>query len=148
MRDNGGLGIDWGIDGVSPIDEADRANEPNAPVLLFSRYDPVANRTFFTVSIKTERLLELDGSIYQFDFYANRGPDGDGEQWLDSIHGGSVSDGEPYEVWIAGDHRGQWINATSTRMPQFFLRPPRLSSEYVHYGDNSTSELSNAILAQ
>jgi hypothetical protein len=148
MRDNGGLGIDWGIDGISPIDATDHANQPNAPVLIVSRYDPVANRTFFTVSIKTDRLLELDGSIYQFDFYANRGPEGDGEQWLDTIFGGSASNGTPYEVSIAGDYRGKWINATSTRVPQFFLRTPGLSSESLHYGDTSTSELSNAILAQ
>lgn len=149
MRDNGGLGIDWSIDGVSPVDDADRGREPNAPVLLSSRYDPTADRTFFLVSIKTERLLELDGSIYQFDFYANRDATGDGEQWLERSGGGSASNGEAYEVSIAGDHRGQWINATSTRMPQFFLRPPHVTTEaIVHWGDNTTSELSNAILAQ
>jgi hypothetical protein len=149
MRDNGGLGIDWSIDGISRVDDADRAGEPNAPVLIVTRYDPVADRTFFTVSIKTERLLELDGSIYQFDFYANRGPNGDGEVWLDRINGGSASNGEPYEVSIAGDHRGKWVNATSTRMPQFFLRPPQVSTEgIVHWGDNATSELSNAIMVQ
>ncbi|HEX6640778.1 MAG TPA: right-handed parallel beta-helix repeat-containing protein, partial [Thermoanaerobaculia bacterium] len=148
MRNNGGLGIDWGIDGISPVNGPDARRQPNAPVLLASRYDAERDLTFFTVSIQTERLPELDGSIFWLDFYANDGPDGDGEHWLAIANGGSASNGEPFEVWIQGNHRGRWINATQTRVPQVFLRPPDIASEFAHFGEYSTSELSNAILAQ
>ena len=47
-----------------------------------------------------------DGILLYLDFYANRGPDGDGEQWLNS---GEVfaMDGRSYATSIPGDHRGK-----------------------------------------
>jgi hypothetical protein len=146
MRDNGGIGIDWGIDGVSPADDADASVDPNAPVLLGARYDPELNRTYFAVTVSSER-PGADGSDFDLDFYANHGPDGDGEQWIgEGFGGGERVDGRVFEVWVAGDHHGKWVNATSTRSPVFFIRPPQISSEAAHYGEGSTSEFSNAIL--
>ena len=51
---------------------------------------------------------------------------------------------------IPGDHRGKWINATLTRSPILFARPPRAASarrraEGATFGDDSTSEFSNAV---
>jgi hypothetical protein len=152
MRDNGGIGIDWGVDGVSPnvIDDADRTN-PNAPVLLSSRYDAASNRTYISGVINSERPNGPNGVLIDPDFYANRGPDGDGEEWLQVA--GFAQQPEPgqvFEVWVNGDHRGQWINAATTRYPVLFLRTPRLSNEadVPGLGEASTSEMSNAVQVQ
>jgi hypothetical protein len=149
MRDNGGIGIDWSIDGVSPFRDDDR-QAPNAPVLLSAFYDAATNRTYFNVVSKAVR-PGADGIHLELGFYANRGPDGDGEQWLT---GGFVNanDGSAYQTFIPGDHRGKWINATLTRRPILFVRPPQVSAQVsfqgATYNDDSTSELSNAILVQ
>lgn len=145
MRDNGGIGIDWGIDGVSPRIDHDGETHPNAPVLLSSRYDAPSNRTFFTLTANSELVLGPNAHLLRFDFYANRGSDGDGEQWLGT--GDFPGDDErPFEVSIAGDYRGKWINATATRTPVFGLRAPRVDATYPGLGEGSTSELSNAVL--
>jgi hypothetical protein len=146
MRDNGGLGIDWSIDGVSPLHEDD-TQAPNAPVLLSAFYDAATNRTYFNVVSKARR-TGADGNHLELGFYANRGPDGDGEQWLAEAPANG-NDGSAHQTSIPGDHRGKWINATLTRVPIFFARPSRISAEVsaelAVFGDDSTSELSNAI---
>lgn len=146
MRDNGGIGIDWGIDGVSAIREEDRQSDPNAPALLAALYDATTNRTYFNVKSRSIR-PGADGITLSLDFYANRGPDGDGEEWLGT---GAINanDGSAYITSISGDHRGKWINATMTRTPQFFVRSPGsggIRSELATFGDDSTSEFSNAV---
>lgn len=143
MRDNGGIGIDWGIDGVSARREQDPESDPNAPVLLSGFYDAASNRTYFNVTSKNSR-FGIDGHYPVLDFYGNRTADGDGEEWLG---GAPVFDtaGGAYLTWVSGDHRGKWVNATMTRVPQFFSRPPVVRSEVVRFGDDSTSELSNAV---
>jgi hypothetical protein len=151
MRDNGGIGIDWGVDGISPLQDDQHVSQPNAPTLLSARYDAGENRTYFTVVTTT---ATFNGPIYLrpvFDFYANRGPNGDGEQWL-SLGGGRSIDERTFEGWVAGDYRGKWVNATLTRQPDFgFARTPGISSEQIRselitFGDESTSEFSPAIL--
>jgi hypothetical protein len=149
MRDNGGIGIDWGIDGISPLADDRVTTSPNAPTLLNARYDATENRTYFTVRVTTERPNGPHGVTFVFDFYANRGPDGDGEQWIDEDHGGRYADDSTMEGWVSGDWRGKWVNATVTRVPQFFSRTPRVSTEqllFLTFGDESTSEFSNAVL--
>jgi hypothetical protein len=149
MRDNGGIGIDWSIDGVSPLREDD-SQAPNAPVLLSGFYDAATNRTYFNVISKAVR-PGADGINLELGFYSNRGPDGDGEQWL-STGGVFANDGSTYQTSIPGDHRGKWINATLTRIPIFFARPPRVdadvSAELAAFGDDTTSELSNPIFVE
>ena len=149
MRDNGGLGIDWSIDGVSPMLEDD-SQAPNAPVLLSGFYDAATNRTYFNVISKARR-PGADGIDLGLGFYSNRGPDGDGEQWLASA-AVNANDGSAYQTSIPGDHRGKWINATLTRVPIFFARPPQadagVSTELAAFGDDTTSEFSNAILVE
>ena len=56
MKNNGGLGIDWGLDGVSPVDADDRDGPSNAPVLLSATYDAAQNRTLITLSLKSTPL--------------------------------------------------------------------------------------------
>jgi hypothetical protein len=144
MHDNGGIGIDWSIDGVSPIKEDDGAFQPNAPVLLSGFYDAGTNRTYFNVTTKSRR-PGANGVSFGLDFYANAGPDGDGEQWLQSANV-ETFDGRAYLASIPGDHRGKWINATLTRSPILFVRPPGgISTQGATFGDDSTSELSNSV---
>jgi hypothetical protein len=147
MHDNGGIGIDWSIDGVSPIKEDDGAFQPNAPVLLSGFYDAGTNRTYFNVTTKSRR-PGANGVSFGLDFYANAGPDGDGEQWLQSANV-ETFDGRAYLASIPGDHRGKWINATLTRSPILFVRPPGgISTQGATFGDDSTSELSNSVLVE
>ncbi|HXH92670.1 MAG TPA: right-handed parallel beta-helix repeat-containing protein, partial [Thermoanaerobaculia bacterium] len=139
MKNNGGLGIDWGLDGVSPVDGNDKDGPSNAPVLLSATYDAAQNRTFITLSIKSTPLsttTQQDGVI---DFYGNGAPDGEGEKTLGSVHASSATTGT-ITVSVGGDLRGQWINATWTRII------PNASDPYYHDAA-VTSELSNAIFA-
>ena len=135
MKNNGGLGIDWGLDGVSPVDADDKEGPSNAPVLLSATYDAVQNRTFITLSIKSTPLgtTTKQGSI--IDFYGNGAPDGEGEKPLGTAYASSPTTGT-ITVSLAGDFRGQWINATWTRV---------IDPEY--YAEAVTSELSNAVFA-
>ncbi|HEU4888673.1 MAG TPA: hypothetical protein VFV49_12370, partial [Thermoanaerobaculia bacterium] len=114
--------------------------------LLSARYDATANRTYFTVTTSSQRIFGANPSYLVLDFYANRGPDGDGEEWIGQGNGSHITDEGAFEAWVPGDFRGKWVNATLTRVPQFGLRTPRINSEFVTFGDDSTSELSNAVL--
>jgi hypothetical protein len=133
MKDNGGLGIDWGLDGVSPADADDRVNPSNAPVLLSATYDGARNETFFTLSLKS---TVLGTSVYRggfIEFFGNRTPDGDGEKPLWTVSANPETNGT-ITVPVAGDLRGQWINATWTRV-----------NDWDYLEEAATSELSNAI---
>ncbi|MEA2164512.1 MAG: large repetitive protein [Thermoanaerobaculia bacterium] len=139
MKNNGGLGIDWGLDGVSPVDGNDKEGPSNAPVLLSATYDAAQNKTLITLSIKSTPLrptTQQDGII---DFYGNATPDGEGEKALGSVHASPAAAGT-ISVPVFGDLRGQWINATWTRVI------PNGFDPYYHDAA-ATSELSNAILA-
>ncbi|HEX6161267.1 MAG TPA: right-handed parallel beta-helix repeat-containing protein [Thermoanaerobaculia bacterium] len=149
MRDNGGLGIDWELDGVSP-QRNDEGNAPsNAPVLLAARYDAARNRTIVTMKLQTGPFGPYGSRAAILDFYRNDKPDGDGEQY---VNGGGTyafqTNGETFDVEILGDHRGKWLNATSTRVYFLFSNPPDddVASQGYAGGVTRTSELSNAIL--
>ena len=143
MRDNGGIGIDWGVDGVSPFGDG---RNPDPPVLLASRYDSASNRTYFTFRWNQYRFPGPNPSFDRFDFYSNRGPDGDGETWIGEGNTAFVAEGS-YEAWVTGDHRGKWVNAAVTSVPQFGAAP--IDGEavipYPVFGEDSTSEFSNAV---
>lgn len=131
MSNNGGLGIDWGLDGVSPVDSTD-IDTSNAPVLLSAIYDAANDETDVTMSIKSVK-LGLYGNVALIDFYTNATPDGDGEQPYTWIYGDVEADGT-ITVSVPGDLRGKWINATWTRV-----------TDWEYYAPAVTSELSNAI---
>ncbi|HEU4888674.1 MAG TPA: right-handed parallel beta-helix repeat-containing protein [Thermoanaerobaculia bacterium] len=147
MRNNGGIGIDWGIDGTSPLRDDRQTTDPNAPTLLSAHYDAGTDRTYFTGRSTAQRPPSPNVVFIIFDFYANRDAGGGGEEWLSGVHI-NFTDAQAFEAWVPGDLRGKWLNATVTRVPGLLARPPRVSSEQLlmTYGDESTSEFSNAVL--
>jgi len=131
MANNGGLGIDWGLDGISRVDAGD-VDTSNAPVLLSAIYDSGHNQTIVTMSIKSVKLGDY-GNVAYIDFYRNATPDGDGEQPYTWTYGQVDTEGT-ISVAVPGDLRGKWINATWTRV-----------TDWEYYAPAVTSELSNAI---
>lgn len=138
IKNSGGLGIDWGLDGVSPVDADDKEGPSNAPVLLSATYDPTQSRTLITLSLKSTP-LGTSSNAGIIDFYGNAGPDGEGEKSLGTATADPATAGT-VTVSVVGDLRGQWINATWTRARTHPLDP-------YYYVAAVTSELSNAIFA-
>ena len=145
MKDNGGLGIDWGLDGVSPVNSDDRNNASNAPVLLSAVYDAASNRTRVTLTVASTPLGNvINGGVV--DAYANAGPDGDGERWVGHSQTSRINGTMTVEV--PGDHRGKWLNATWTRVHWIGLRGPEIAANFFAGGEAVTSELSNSVLVE
>lgn len=146
MRANAGLGIDWGLDGPTPIADDDTGMPSNPPLLLSAVYDPAANETLVTMTLHSSPLAAYF-SAWSLDFYTNDAPDGDGEQWVHARELQALPQGE-LVVKVPGNHAGKWINATSTRIRyDVFLRSgqPRTQLSGAAAGDRLTSELSNAV---
>ena len=143
MRDNGGLGIDWGLDGVTPPREDDSNSETNAPTLLSAVYDAAADETRVTLSVRTRPMGTFTNGYVVIDLFANERPDGDGE----TPAGFAVAprfDGTPFTLTVKGDHRGKWINATATRAVRIYIYSNSIRTN--EFGDVTwTSELSNAV---
>ena len=149
MRKNGGLGIDIGIDGPNAPVADDRLTQPNPPTLLSAVYDPASNTTVVTVIVRTNFTINY-GNVAVLDFFANDGPDGQGERPLGFQQARNFT-GDPFTANIPGDWRGKWINATSSRVHFIASLPPSTQSigtTTLGGGDTSTSELSNAVLVQ
>ena len=139
MRDNGGLGIDWGLDGVTPPREDDSATETNAPLLLGAAYDAASNQTMVTLSVRSRITPAFPGGYLVVELFSNDGPDGEGEKSLG--YGEIRSDGTPVTLFVRADLRGKWINATASRAARIYLDRSTL------FGDiPATSEVSNSVL--
>lgn len=145
MKNNGGLGIDWGLDGVSPVSPNDHDGPPNAPVILSARYAG-NNGIEVTVAVNSAAVGKYFNSGV-IDLFANDSPDADGERHIWSYTMNQPAQTVTFTMF--GDHRGKWINATWTRRHEYFSRPgdPRTHS---HEGNfyQATSELSNAVLVE
>jgi hypothetical protein len=146
MRGNGGLGIDIGLDGPNAPVADDSGTQPNPPTMLSAVYDPALKMTIVTVSLVT-KFPKNFGNTTQLDFYANDGPNGQGEQWIGTGDSSVTNRG----LALRGDFRGKWINATNTRIHFEAALPPSsqsIGSKSIAGGQTTTSELGNSILVQ
>jgi len=136
MRNNGGLGLDWGLDGISRSD---------APLLLGARVE--GERTSVSLQWRTTPLREQFGNSFRVEIFANESPDGEGETSLGVIRvEPNAIDGRTIEVSVNGDHRGKWFTATGTRQWELvFAKPPKVATDSYSSGVVSTSEMSNAV---
>lgn len=149
IRDNLGLGIDWGLDGVSPADDDDAQSETNAPVLFSARWNGASGTTQVTLSLRSKPLATF-ASTWVIDFYTNDGPNGDGEQWAGSSYAQVAGDGVVTTLEVPANLRGKWLNATATRVHYLFSRPPGggTSANAFGGGETQTSEMSNLVLVR
>jgi len=139
MRSNGGLGIDIGLDGVSP---RNNGSSPNPPILFSATYDAASNTTTITGRIDYKRPQFL--TDFTIGLYANDAPDGDGEEFLAAVDPPIGSD--TFTATVKGDLRGKWINAALTRADWIYFNEstaPRAAWYEPSY--KSTSELCEAI---
>lgn len=134
MSNNRGLGIDWGLDGISPVAADDSAAQSNAPVILSARYDPATDQTQVTMTLESAPLGSYP--LWDIDVYANDAPDGDGGQWIGS-HEIYEQPSSAVVMLLRGNHSGKWLNATSTRVRSIYLE--------LYIGPSITSELSNSV---
>ena len=140
MKNNGGIGIDVGLDGQNAPLADDRDTQSNAPVVLSALYDPGQNLTIIQAKLVTGPLGPY-GNTSILDLYVNDGPDGDGEKFIGER---STPRGETFELTINGDYRGKWLNMTSTRV--HFIA--KTTGQSFAGGESKTSELSNSVLVQ
>lgn len=144
MRDNGGLGIDIGLDGPNAPVADDRLTQGNAPALLSAVYDPATKMTAITLTLSTTAIASFGNADY-VDLYSNDTPDGDGEKWITESYVANAN-GETSTINVPADLRGKWINATAMRVHFLAAKPP--SPEFFAGGEATTSEFGNAVLAQ
>ena len=138
MRDNRGLAIDWGLDGVTPPRDDDSTTETNAPALLSAVYDPVANRTNVTLTLRTRRLDPFPNSYAVIELFAGETP----IAYAQAPH----TDGTAFTIPATGDHRGKWITATATRAVSISPAAHAPVSTNIAGDLATTSEHSNAVL--
>jgi hypothetical protein len=131
LHSNGGLPIDWALDDRNlPDDESDRIL--NAPRILDATYDPADNATRVRGTVRVRRGV-FGGDVFTIQSYVASSARGDvveriasGHQRVEPPPGNEPSD-QPFEILIAGDHRGRLIAVqTFVAFPQ---RSPHLSSE-------------------
>lgn len=135
IHSNGGLPIDWGLDGRTPPDD-ESDGILNAPRILDAVYDPSDNSTRIRGTVRV-RKGPSEGPIFQVQSYLASSERGDVVDWFGSgyqrvdPHVEGPSD-EPFEILIVGDLRGKLI-ALQTVM-WFAAR-----------GDYQSSEISEAV---
>lgn len=141
MRANGGLGIDNGLDGVTPRD----AGFLNPPTLFAAHYDAATNTTTITGRIDDKRPQGF--TDFTIGLYANDAPDGDGEEFIASVE---TAIGEStFTATAKGDLRGRWINAAVTRANWIvFSNAMDPRAEWFEPSDKVTSELSAAVFVE
>jgi Right handed beta helix region len=154
IHDNGGLGIDYGLDGDDPLDANFSSGQPNAPLLISATYDSAKGETIITATV----ILPPGAYAYhRYMLFANGSADAEGETPLATTY--EVSAGGMVTMHTKGDHRGKWLTATTTRVRLDDARTPapeppaslsglRAHPDIAAYEVYFTSEFSNAVLAQ
>jgi hypothetical protein len=147
IRDNGGLGIDWGLDGTSPQIDDSGPKPTNAPLLLSAVYEPATDTTAVTLGISTRSMDPTGGNVVAIDVYANPTADAEGQTWIGAEYA-LEREGKAFTMRVPGNHTGRWLTATATRNASYFARTPGgvATNALTLYGPTQTSELSNAVL--
>jgi hypothetical protein len=128
IRDNGGLPIDWGLDGMSRVDVDDSAIRSNAPVILSAVYDATTDRTKVTMVLFS---FAIDNyPFWTIDLYADA-------VWIGGREIYGRPEPGPFVVELPGNLTGKVMTATSTRVHSIYLE--------LYIGPSHTSEYSNAI---
>lgn len=129
---NGLLGIDYGLDLVTPNPAPDAYSDvPPFPVLTAARFDPATNITRIEGRVPVRWLP----NIADVELFANTAPGNQGELFLGRI---SLRPDLTFSFDYVGDLRGRVITATFT-MPNNY---------YPEVRDMRTSELSEGMLVE
>jgi len=107
---NGGLGIDVGLDGPTPV-----SNVVSSPVLTLAHYDPASGETVIEGDYAGPLSSTLGAGI---TLYANDAADPSGYGEAQRILGGLKADNKlpaHFRFAVKGDLTGQFITATATR---------------------------------
>jgi parallel beta-helix repeat protein len=155
MKHNGQLGIDYGLDLVTPNVSDDSARSaPNAPVLTTATYDPITNKTTISGHVDLNKPADVGFFAPLIDIYASRELD---------AHGMAQGEKPLYEnldyslpvnldrmtgnfIYIySSDLTGQYISATYSRM--YALGKGAPTPEY-YENWQATSEFSNPVRVQ
>ncbi len=152
MKHNGQLGIDYGLDLVTPNVPDDSARSaPNAPVLTSAIYDPVTNKTTISGHVDLNKPADVGFFAPLIDVYVSRELDAHGMaqgetplyENLDYNLPVSLDRSTGTFTYIySGDLTGQYISATYSRMYALGKGGPALQ-----YYENwqATSEFSNPV---
>ena len=137
IQANWQLGIDHGLDGVTPAIAAPAAYGGGTipmPEITAARFDPATGDTTIEGTVDAQRLT------YFVEVYANDEPDpsgyGEGQYWLGRV---DAQDGR-FTFAVHGDWSGKWASATATRYYVFELAKPPASDGI--YGAGFATETS------
>jgi len=144
---NGGLAIDHGLDGVSPVipDVGERpGNSLHAPVITSARYDASSNTTVVDGMVDVQK--ELGFRSLRIALYANAVPDdsgfGEGQYLLGYTH--PDTEGR-FTFRYDGRTPGPWIAATANSYSVWgFARTPKADANLGGYA-STTSEFSRTV---
>lgn len=130
---NGGLAIDWGIDGIS------LTSPVVAPEITSARYE----NGYTILEGTTGAVGGTFGPTVQF--YANDARDdsgyGEGQYFL-----GAVQQAPEFRFVYPGDLRGKWVSATNTRLVyNTWVRGPRQDGDSGYGRLTTTSEFGRAV---
>src|SRR5262249_51780978 len=106
---NGTLGIDYGLDGVTPNDSSNRPTDPpQFPLIPSAVWDGSAGVTRIEGIAPPSRYVSDRGSV---DLYRNGG-----EEWLGAVILEYSSQPRPFTLAIPRNLRGNSVSATFTRL--------------------------------
>jgi hypothetical protein len=140
---NGGLGIDIGLDGPTLSTRSQFGAPNDAPTLTLAHYDPVSKRTI----VEGDTTAKSNGSYSTFwmEFFANDAAGhfgfGEGQRPITATTNSSFT-APHFHFEIDGDLTGQFITATLTTVDyEGFAKPEGVDQGFL----TQTSEFSRAI---
>jgi hypothetical protein len=141
---NGGLGIDIGLDGPTMSTMSDQGSLITAPTLTLAHYDPVSNKTI----VEGDAVAHSNAGdpFFPVDFYANdaAGPSGfgEGQRPIGMTKDANFTSATHFHIEFDGDLTGQFITATATNVNyEGFAKPEGTDQGFL----TQTSEFSRAI---